>query len=306
MLYITVPLFFFLFCLTVYLIQKMLFEGAATKEEGFTGTQTSEKEVVIGCDKLYDGFYAGVYDQLVQGQKERIPYEVEIIDSYLERLIPEKNTWNILDVGCGTADHLAEIMKLGCGSATGLDRSQAMINKARAKYPSVNINWKIGDAITTDLFAPEQFSCVCFFYFTLYYFPNRRDVFRNCYQWMRPGSVLVLHVVNRDKFDPILDSASPFPAFSLQKYSKSRVTKSGVTFEKFEYNADFDLDKENASFTEEFKFKDGTVRKQRHELYMPTMEQIVKDAEASGFRHRDYVDLKTIGYEYQYLVFLVK
>jgi SAM-dependent methyltransferase len=117
-----------------------------------------------------------------------------------------------------------------------------MINKARAKYPSVNINWKIGDAITTDLFAPEQFSCVCFFYFTLYYFPNRRDVFRNCYQWMRPGSVLVLHVVNRDKFDPILDSASPFPAFSLQKYSKSRVTKSGVTFEKFEYNADFDLE----------------------------------------------------------------
>jgi hypothetical protein len=123
---------------------------------------------------------------------------------------------------------------------------------------------------------------------------------------MRPGSVLALHVVNRDKFDPILDSASPFPAFSLQKYSKTRVTKSAVTFEKFEYDADFDLDKENASFTEEFKFKDGTVRKQRHELYMPTMEQIVKDAEASGFRHRDYVDLKTIGYEYQYLVFLVK
>ncbi len=307
MLYITIPLFFFLFCLTVYIIQRLSFEWTSSTEEGFTGHHASEKEIIIPTDKLYDGFYAGIYDQLVQGQKERIPYEVEIIDKYCKRLITEKETWNLLDVGCGTGDHISEFMKLGCGAATGVDRSQAMINKCKSKFPSLkHVDWKIGDALTTDLFAPDQFNIVCFFYFSLYYFPNRRDVFRNCFQWMKPGSILALHVVNREKFDPILDSASPFPAFSLQRYSKKRITKSSVVFEKFEYEADFDLDKETGSFTEEFKFKDGTIRKQRHDVYMPSMEQIVKDAEASGFRHRDYVDLKTIGYEYQYLIFLVK
>jgi ubiquinone/menaquinone biosynthesis C-methylase UbiE len=266
----------------------------------------NKSDYVIPTDKLYDGFYAGIYDELVQGQKERIPFEVDIIEQYILRLIPQKEHWSVLDIGCGTGDHVANFYDRTIGKVTGLDKSQAMINKARKKFNDKNISWKIGDALTTDSFAPEQFNVVCFFYFTIYYFPNRIDVFRNCYAWMKPGSVLCIHIVNRQKFDPILDSASPFPAFSLQKYSKKRVTKSNVTFDTFDYQADFNLENENATFTEEFKFKDGTHRKQTHNLLMPTMEEIVKDAESSGFRYRDYTDLKTIGYEYMYLLFFVR
>jgi hypothetical protein len=39
---------------------------------------------------------------------------------------------------------------------------------------------------------------------------------------------------------------------------------------------------------------------------MPTMEKVVKEAEEVGFRYRDYTDLRSIGYEYQYLLFFVK
>jgi SAM-dependent methyltransferase len=289
------------------MVQKMATEHKyAMVQETFSGSNTIEEEYVIPTDKLYDGFYAGIYDSLVQGEKSRIPFEVEIIVEYIKRLVPEKEYWSILDIGCGTGDHCAEFTKYGAGSVTGLDKSQAMITKAKSKHADKGIDWKIGDAITVDLFTPDTFNLVTFFYFSIYYFPNRIDVFKNCYAWMKPGSVLTIHVVNRKKFDPILDSASPFPAFSLQKYSKERVMHSKVTFDKFEYEANFEIDGANARFKENFDFKDGTKRKQEHQLIMPTMEEIIKDAEAGGFRYRDYTDLRKIGYEYMYLVFLVK
>lgn len=303
----TAILYFFLFCLVVYGVQWMATQRLMI-EEGFTSKEkdADDDKVIIRNDRLYDGFYAGIYDQLVQGQKERIPYETEIVDKYCLRLLPEKKSWKILDVGCGTGDHVAEFVKAGAGHITGLDKSQAMINRARSKFPDKNVDWKIGDALTSTLFDEDSFNVVCFFYFTLYYFPDRVDVFKNCYKWMTTGSVLSLHIVNRNKFDPILDSASPFPAFSLQKYARQRVMESSVVFDKFTYDAKFDLNKENAKFIEDFKFKDGTIRKQEHQLYMPTMETIVKEAEEAGFRYRDYTDLRTIGYEYQYLLFFVK
>jgi ubiquinone/menaquinone biosynthesis C-methylase UbiE len=298
-------LYFFLFCLIIYVIQWISLQRKYSVEEGFSAEKDKE-EVIIRNDRLYDAFYAGIYDQLVQGQKERIPYETEIVDKYFLRLLPEKKNWKVLDVGCGTGDHVAEFVKAGAGHITGLDRSQAMINRARSKFPDKNVDWKIGDALTASLFEEDQFNLVTFFYFTLYYFPDRVDVFKNCYKWMSTGSVLAIHIVNRNKFDPILDSASPFPAFSLQKYAKQRIMESSVTFDKFTYDAKFDLNKENAKFIEDFKFKDGTIRKQEHQLTMPEMETIVKEAEEVGFRYRDYTDLRTIGYEYQYLLFFVK
>ena len=297
---------FFTFCIAVYFVQWLAVQQKYLLEEGFTSKETKEDTVIIGNDRLYDAFYAGVYDQLVQGQKERIPYETEIVTKYITRLFPKKEEWKILDVGCGTGDHVSELVKAGAGHVTGLDRSQAMINKARAKFPDKNVDWKIGDALTSTLFKDEEFNVVCFFYFTLYYFPDRVDIFKNCYAWLQPGSIFALHVVNRNKFDPILDSASPFPAFSLQKYAKQRIMESSVAFDTFTYDAQFDLNNEKANFSEEFKFKDGTHRKQEHQLFMPTMEKVVKEAVEVGFRYRDYTDLRSIGYEYQYLLFFVK
>ena len=153
-------LFFFVFCFVIYGIRKY---GVGNYSiEAFSNKKDETEEYIIGTDKLYDGFYAGIYDQLVQGQKERIPFEVEIVDKYCKRLIPDKTTWKILDIGCGTGDHISEFLKLGAGHVTGLDKSQAMINRARAKFPDKNVDWKIGDAITSSLFQPDEFNVVCF------------------------------------------------------------------------------------------------------------------------------------------------
>jgi hypothetical protein len=110
-------------------------------------------------------------------------------------------------------------------------------------------------------------------------------------------------VVNKYKFDPMLESASPLVGFSLQKYSKKRLTESNVVFDKFTYTGRFDLYDPQAEFTETFRFKDGTVRRQKHKMTMPTMEEVVKMGQAAGWIYTKYVDLVVVGFEYSYLLF---
>jgi hypothetical protein len=129
---------------------------------------------------------------------------------------------------------------------------------------------------------------------------------KNIFSWLQPGGCLVLHLVNREKFDPILESASPFVAFSVQKYAKERITRSKVAFDKFEYEANFELEGPRAEFVETFRFHDGKQRKQIHKLNMPTMAEIVSEVESCGFKYKEYIDLTGIGYEYQYLFCFVR
>jgi hypothetical protein len=128
-------------------------------------------------------------------------------------------------------------------------------------------------------------------------------LFRNLYLWVRPGGQLAIEVVNKYKFDPMLESASPLVGFSLQKYSKKRLTESNVVFDKFTYTGHFDLVDPQAEFIETFRFKDGTIRRQKHKMTMPTMEEIVKMGQAAGWVYQKYVDLVVVGFEYSYLLF---
>ena len=52
--------------------------------------------------------------------------------------------------------------------------------------------------------------------------------------------------VNRNKFDPILNSADPLQMVSAQKYAKKRITSSLIKFKDFQYRGDFKLDKDIA------------------------------------------------------------
>jgi hypothetical protein len=58
-----------------------------------------------------------------------------------------------------------------------------------------------------------------------------------------------------------------------------------------------------AEFIETFRFKDGTVRRQKHKMTMPTMEEVVKMGQAAGWVYQKYVDLVVVGFEYSYLLF---
>ena len=120
-------------------------------------------------------------------------------------------------------------------------------------------------------------------YFTIYSIEDKLKFFKNCYDWLQPGGRLVIHLVNRDKFDPILNSANPLTSVNAQKYAKERLTKSIVKFKDFLYKAAYVSDNENdkAYFMKTFK-DDATknTRKNEHVLYMDSQKDILTKAKA--------------------------
>ena len=281
---------------------------AFESREGFTSQGTDSTEVSgrpeeFNNNTLYDNFYVKIYDTIVNSQ-DRIHTEVLYTLGWIKKIRPDVESLQILDIGSGTGGHVNDFKKEGCGSVIGIDKSAAMIEKAMKLYPGNK--FQVGDVETPTLYSAGQFNLVTMYYFTIYYLPHKAQILKNLFTWMQPGGGLVIHMVNRDKFDPILDSASPFMAFSVQKYSKKRVSKSSVAFDKFDYTAEFTNQDHVAQFEEVFKFKDGRTRKNIHSLHMPDMEKLVTEIEAAGFIYKEFIDLMPIGYEYQYLFCFVR
>ena len=127
--------------------------------------------------------------------------------------------------------------------------------------------------------------------------------------WLKPGGYLVVHVVNREHFDPILPPGNPLLLVSPQRYAKERITKTKVMFNNMEYVANFNLDvnKNIAHFDEKFTEKNtGKVRKNKHVLYMEPDKDILTKAQSAGFIYQGQIDLIRSGYEYQFLYIFVK
>jgi SAM-dependent methyltransferase len=282
---------------------KEAFEGRGAIEGFSGGGEVEGRAEEFNNDTLYDKFYVKIYDQIVNGEV-RMRSEVLFTLGWIKKIRPDTKSLQILDVGCGTGGHVNEFSKEDVGSVQGIDKSSAMIERSKQLYP--DNDYMVGDVETPTTFSAGQFNLVTLYYFTIYYMPQKAQILRNIFTWMSPGGGLVIHLVNRDKFDPILESASPFIAFSIQKYSKERLTKSTVAFDKFDYTAEFTNEQHNAQFEETFKFKDGRTRKNVHSLHMLAMEKMVSEIEAAGFIYKEFIDLTPVGYEYQYLFCFVR
>jgi len=268
------------------------------RREGFV--QHQEFLFKKGPD-IYDDFYANIYDFLVFNEMKN-DYEVGVI---LNQNVPNTKSV-ILDVGSGTGHHVAKLSNNKNLEVIGIDSSPSMIKKAKENYP--NLNFKQADVLNKDVFNNNTFTHIMCLYFTLYYIENKAEFFNNCIDWLMPGGYLVVHLVDRYKFDPILPPGNPLYIVSPQKYAKERITKTKVNFNEFIYNADFKLNEtsDTAIFDEKFKFNDGKVRKQEHILYMKDVGNIVNMAQEAGFLLHAKIDLVKVAYEYQYLYVFMK
>ena len=250
-------------------------------------------------DACYDVFYSKVYDFLVQ-PAARAGLEVQTpLDWMTNEMKKPLGDIRVADIGCGTGMHVELFAQRGVRSVVGYDKSEAMITEAKRKYPTRK--FVVGDATVATMAAPDQFDLITMNYFTIYMVPDRREMLKNIYLWLAPGGVFCCHIVNKFKFDPVLESASPFVGFSVQKYADERITKSNVTFEEFEYVGDFQLHGSRAMYEEEFQFKDGKRRRHEQRVWMPTIEAMVSEIKNVGFSLLHHIDLTPIGYEYQYL-----
>jgi SAM-dependent methyltransferase len=269
------------------------------KREGFT---QKEKFVMKQGIDVYDDFYASIYDELVYDPVKN-NFEVgELIR--VTKMDPKTSI--ILDIGSGTGHHAKMLNEKGI-TVHGLDTSSAMVKKSKDRYPE--LNFKQGDALDAMVYPADSFTHINALYFTLYYIRDKRSFFENCYKWLKPGGYLNIHLVNRDKFNPIINAADPLVIVSPQKYAKKRITNSLVKFNDFQYRADFKYKPEQnlANFEELFKDeKTGNVRKNDHVFYMDTQKHILSQAKDAGFVLEGKIDMVYCKYEYQYIYILYK
>lgn len=255
-------------------------------------------------DACYDTFYAKVYDPLVQ-PTARMTLETKLPVEWMEKNQGRKPAdLRVADIGSGTGLHVASFNQQGVPNVIGYDRSTAMVTEARKRFPE--LKFEVGDARVATMAAADQFDLVTMYYFTLYMIPERSEVLKNIYLWLAPGGIFCVHAVNKLKFDPVLESASPFVGFSVQKYADERVTKSAVTFDEFEYTGDFQLHGSRGVYEEIFRFKDGRTRRHEQRVWMPNIANLVEEITAVGFKYVHHADLTAIGYEYNYLFLFAK
>ena len=289
-----------LILMSLLLLVILVFKGLKSNKfvEGF---EQNDQFLIKSDSGIYDHFYADIYDYLVFNNLKD-DYEVGYI---LNSASPSSKS-KILDVGCGTGHHVASFGSKGL-DVIGIDISPSMIKKAKENFPDYKFN--IADALDGSIFEPNSFTHILCMYFTVYYFKDKTQFFNNCFKWLMPGGYLIIHLVDRERFDPILPPGNPLLYVSPQRYAKERITSTKVKFTDFSYSADFQLDSKNdkALFVEKFKNdSDGKVRKNEHVMYMPDVQQIVDEAQASGFIVESKADLLQCQYEYQYLYVFVK
>lgn len=288
-----------LILMSLLLLVILVFKGfKSSKIEGF---EQQDQFLIKTGSGIYDDFYADIYDYLVFNNLKD-DYEV----GYIMNSASPSSQSKVLDIGCGTGHHVALLGSKGL-DVLGIDISPSMIKKAKENFPDYKFN--VGDALDGNTFEPDSFTHILCMYFTIYYFKDKTQFFNNCFKWLMPGGYLIVHLVDRDRFDPILPPGNPLLYVSPQRYAKERITSTKVRFTDFSYSADFKLDDKNdkAYFVEKFKNdSDGKVRKNEHEMWMPDIQQIVDEAQSCGFIVESKADLLQCQYEYQYLYMFVK
>ena len=270
-----------------------------SKIEGFT----TEERFLIRTDStsIYDEFYSEIYDSLVFNDVKD-DYEIgEIL-----RITTPVEKSRVLDIGCGTGHHVAGFAAENI-PITGIDNSSAMIDIAKKNYP--DLDFQLANALDGNTFRSDYFTHIICMYFTAYYFENKRQFFNNCINWLVPGGYLVVHLVDRDMFDPIIPPANPLITLTPQRYATERIMSSKVTFNNMKYNARFELDAPNdkAKFIEKFTMNDSSrVIQNEHTFHIPPQADILDIAKECGFIVHGKIDLIKSGYEYQYLYILIK
>lgn len=290
-----------------------------TNVEGF---EQESRFILKQNDEVFeDPFYVGIYDELFY-KKLYNSYEVGII---LNEVHPTSKDV-VIEIGSKTGSYTSALQQ-SCGcNVIGMDKSKAMVDYASKRHP--NCRFIQGDPLDFMSFSSEYATAILLLDYAIYYIKDRRTLFYNCYHWLKPGGYLVLHLVNRHMFDPIVPAAKPFTLVSPQSVAKKRITTSDVVFEGFDYKSKFEFDEgqqeqndnnkekvhedtastrsDIVTITETMKDRRGKVRKNIRSLRMSGQKIIISEAKDAGFTMLGQYDLIKSQREYQYIYILYK
>lgn len=267
--------------------------------EGFT---QDEKYTMKRGDDIYDSFYTGIYDYLYKTPK-RSEYEITQI---VESTQPDKQHSVFLDIGCGTGCVVNQLTDNGY-RAFGIDKSKAMIQLSKHKSPTSNV--KVGNAEDSMEFERSTFSHILCLNKTVYEIPDKVAFFRNCYHWLMPSGYLFVHLVNPQKFDPIIPAGTPSIINHPQQYSKTRITDTIIDFIDFKYKSAYDFtDKTGAvRHTETFTDKQtGNIRENEKIVVYESEKTILDIARMCQFITHGQFSMKSFNGDEHQTVYIFK
>jgi SAM-dependent methyltransferase len=276
----------------------------SVKYEGF---QQKEPFTMQRGNDIYDEFYSEIYDKLYNTESNADKEAIEIINATQ----PDKETAFFLDVGCGTGC-LVNVLKLHGYNAIGVDKSKAMIEIGKERHAEVKQNIKKCDATDPMAFDRGTFTHILCMNRTIYEIKDKIAFFRNCRHWLQPGGYFILHLVEPDKFNPIVPLGLPKGLLrdneAISRGGK-RITDTAIDFIDFKYKSAFDFGQlKDGIVTQTEKFVDTTsnkVRQNEHIMYMSPLSSILEDTRYCGFipigefvsthdKHQKIVILKTL------------
>tara|TARA_Y100000389_G_C17469750_1_gene529223 strand:- start:4661 stop:5569 length:909 start_codon:yes stop_codon:yes gene_type:complete len=298
---------FYILCLTIIFIIIALIVLSVKRSFSIDSFENPKQTII--AKNTYDEFYAPVYTMLISEQiEDRTKFE--IADLMEKTDIEDYESAKLLDLGCGGGNHLKFLAEENLKNLqlVGIDSSKAMLKETQKNLKNLEvsirlINKNIND---DDLFMKSSFSHITCYYFTMYYIDSTfmRDKIK---KWLKPRGWFIVHLVDLEKFDPVLDAAVPLSGINIQKYNKNRITNSSVEFKKFKYDSNFRLGKTKAYFDEKFEFKEKPIiRKQKHILKKIEMDEFINEFGKNGMILKYTTNLKTLGFHHQYILYFQK
>ena len=266
-------------------------------------------------DAVYDAFYTKYYDKIYEN-KERDVEQLKIIVSYAKN----KKFVKFLDIGCGTGYHVHMLNKMKY-DVVGLDKSKYMVEKAKSKY--TNCEFITGDILKNNLFDYNSFTHILCLNKTFYIIKDKDTFFENCALLLSPDGILILHLLTRENFKPFILPKDDTILYNPENHNIP-ITKNIIKFSSnLEYVCNYEvLNNENndtsqatidnfnqpySCYHEKFEnFETHNIRKNMINLYIPSIDEIIKLAKVKGFVLKDKKPLDFIGHPNEYLFIFKK
>jgi SAM-dependent methyltransferase len=263
--------------------------------EGFS--QDSPYEVMRDSE-VYDEFYVEIYDNIMKPEI-RSDFEIETI---VNSTFPSKKHSVFLDIGSGTG-HLANKLHSQGYQVQTIDKSKAMVKYANEKYPKLNSIQ--GDTMDPMTFDRGVFTHILCLGMTIYEIPDKLEFFRNCFYWLQMNGYMIIHLVDRQKFDAIVPAGKNYLLESPQRFASDRITDTIIDFESFKYNASYNFNGKTVGFSEKIiDGKTNNVRQNERTLYMDEPNDIIYFAQYAGFIVHGAVKMTKVGDENQFIYIL--
>jgi SAM-dependent methyltransferase len=282
--------------------------GQGTMRTGQIDFLQNEHFLIRRNQDIYDDFTLQYYDR-IHRTRDTATYIFDAVER-LTQASPEKSV--VLDIGCGCGEMIKYMQQSkGYKNVYGLDRSESAVRMATTSGLPV----MLGDTTAPMTFDKHTFSHIFLTGMTVYEFQDKTELFRNLYYWLMPNAYLIVHLVDRDRYDTIPAGAKPGLMTSastnggLMTSSSNRVTDAHVDFIDFVYQSEVNVSEmdTNNLVTIKETFTDADTRKVRineQTLYMNTVQDIVYQAQYAGFIVQGQFDLSkcsAVGDAHQYV-----